>query len=242
MLGLQSGYSKFSCFLCLWDSRADSEHYVRKEWPTRNQFAPGRHSVKAVPLVDAQKVLLPPLHIKLGLMKTFVKNLVRNGAAFQYLAEKFPEISEAKLKEGIFIGPQIRQLIKDREFSSRMASVELTAWNSFVEVVHNFLGNHKSDDYENLVRQMIRNFQALGCRMSIKLHFLDSHMDYFPANLGAYSEEQGERFHQDITSMEKRYQGQWNVSMMADYCWSLKRSNTAVYHRRKSLRKPFKAC
>lgn len=52
--------------------------------------------MKAVPLVDAQKVLLPPLHIKLGLMKTFVKNLDRNGAAFQYLAEKFPEISEAK--------------------------------------------------------------------------------------------------------------------------------------------------
>ena len=242
MLSFQSGYSKFSCFLCLWDSRADSEHYVRKEWPTRDQFTPGRHSVKAVPLVDAQKVLLPPLHIKLGLMKTFVKNLDRNGAAFQYLAEKFPEISEAKLKKGIFIGPQIRQLIKDREFSSRMASVELTAWNSFVEVVHNFLRNSKSDDYENLVRQMIRNFQALGCRMSVKLHFLDSHLDYFPANLGAYSEEQGERFHQDITSMEKRYQGRWNVSMMADYCWSLKRSNTAVYHRRKSLRKPFKAC
>src|SRR5206468_3909121 len=38
------------------------------------------------------KVLLPPLHIKLGLMKTFVKNLDRNGAAFQYLAQKFPEI------------------------------------------------------------------------------------------------------------------------------------------------------
>jgi len=81
--------------------------------------------VKAVPLVDAQKVLLPPLHIKLGLMKTFVKNLDRNGAAFQYLAEKFPEISETKMKEGIFIGPQIRQLIRDREFLSRMASVEL---------------------------------------------------------------------------------------------------------------------
>ena len=61
LLGPQSGYSKFSCFLCLWDSRVDSEHYVRKEWPTRDQFTPGRHSVKAVPLVDTQKVLLPPL-------------------------------------------------------------------------------------------------------------------------------------------------------------------------------------
>ena len=38
LLGLRSRYSKFSCFFCLWDSRADSEHYVRKEWPTRDQF------------------------------------------------------------------------------------------------------------------------------------------------------------------------------------------------------------
>ena len=240
ILGLQSGYSKFPCFLCLWDSRADTEHYVRKEWPPREQFMLGTHSVKASPLVDAQKVLLPPLHIKLGLMKNFVKRLDSNGAAFKYLAEKFPEISEAKLKEAIFVGPQICELMKDNEFTSRLASVELHAWSSFVEVVHQFLGNYKSNDYKKVVREMVTSFQALGCRMSIKLHFLDSHVDYFPANLGAYSEEQGERFHQDICSMERRYQGRWNVSMMADYCWSLKRSSATARHRRKSLKKQFK--
>ena len=36
----------------------------------------------------------------------------------------------------------------------------------------------------------------------VQLHFLDSHIDYFPENLGAYSEEQGERFHQDICTIE----------------------------------------
>ena len=118
--------------------------------------------------------------------------------------------------------------------------VELQAWNSFVEVVHKFLGNNKSHDYEKVVQQMVTNFRALGCRMSIKLHFLDSHVDYFPTNLGAYSEEQGERFHQDICTMERRYQGRWNVSMMADYCWSLKRSNTAPDYKRKSLKRRFK--
>jgi hypothetical protein len=219
MLGLQSGYAKFSCFICRWDSRADSEHYVRKEWPAQEQFTPGTHSVKLVPLVDAQKILLPTLHIKIGLMNTSVKALDKNGAAFKYLFEKFPEISEAILKEDIFIGPQIRMLLKDTAFSSTMTSVESQAWNSFTEVVHKFLGNYKSDDYRNVVQSMVTNFQELGCRMSIKLHFLDSHMDYFPENLGAYSEEQGERFHQDICRMEKRYQGRWNISMMADYCW-----------------------
>ena len=59
--------------------------------------------------------------------------------------------------------------------------------------------------------------------MSIKLHFLNSHIDYFPENLGAVSEEQGERFHQDLKELEVRYQGRWNTNMMADYCWLLKR-------------------
>ncbi|UYV67048.1 unc-93, partial [Cordylochernes scorpioides] len=47
---------------------------------------------------------------------------------------------------------------------------------------------------------------ALGCNMSLKIHFLHSHLDFFPYNLGAVSDEHGERFHQAISSMEKRYQ------------------------------------
>ena len=42
---------------------------------------PGEHSLKENPLVDMNKVLLPPLPIKLGL-KSFVKALHKNGAAF----------------------------------------------------------------------------------------------------------------------------------------------------------------
>lgn len=37
----------------------------------------------------------------------------KNGTGFQYLKEKLPKISDAKIKEGVFIGPQIRQVIKD---------------------------------------------------------------------------------------------------------------------------------
>jgi len=54
------------------------------------------------------------------------------------------------------------------------------------------------------------------------MHFLHNHIDQFPGNLHDYSEEQGERFHQDIKEMERRYQGRWDVNMMADYCWTLK--------------------
>jgi hypothetical protein len=54
---------------------------------------------------------------------------------------------------------------------------------------------------------MLEKFIALGCAMSLKVHFLNDHLDYFPENPGAVSEEQGERFYQDIKEMETRYQG-----------------------------------
>jgi len=39
--------------------------------------------------------------------------------------------------------------------------------------------------------------------MSVKVHFLHSHVNYFPENLEAIIEEQGESFHQDIKTIEK---------------------------------------
>ena len=43
--------------------------------------------------------------------------------------------------------------------------------------------------------------------MSLKMHFLHSHLDFFPSNLGEVSDEQGERFHQDISIKEKAVPG-----------------------------------
>jgi hypothetical protein len=41
--------------------------------------------------------------------------------------------------------------------------------------------------------------------MSLKVRFLDLHLDFFPENLGAVSDVYGERFHQDISTMKQRY-------------------------------------
>ena len=40
--------------------------------------------------------------------------------------------------------------------------------------------------------------------MSLKMHLLESQLDFFSENLGEVSDEHGERFHQDILVMEKR--------------------------------------
>lgn len=236
ILGLQTGYTKFCCFLCEWDSRDRSKHYIREHWPERTAYIPGQKNVKSVPLVDPKKIILPPLHIKLGLIKNLVKAMDKNGPGFQYLKKKFPSLSDAKIKEGIFVGPDVRKLMKDPEFVAALNDVEKEAWLSFVEVTKNFLGNYKSPQYVNIVKSMLQAYQKMGCKMSLKIHFLQSHLDFFPQNMGAVSDEHGERFHQDIASFEKRYQGKWEPSLLADYCWSIIRETPESSYTRKARR------
>ena len=44
----------------------------------------------------------------------------------------------------------------------------------------------------------------MGCNVSLKIHSLESHLDFFVENLGEASDEHGERFDHDIMAMEKR--------------------------------------
>ena len=71
----------------------------------------------------------------------------------------------------------------------------------------------------------------MGCRMSVKLHFLCSHQIFFQGNLGDISEKHGERFHQDIEQMERQHKGRWDSAMMVDYIWSLIRQNKSGHKR-----------
>jgi len=239
LLGQQSGHTKYPCFICMWDSRSKQDHWHKVTWPLRQNFTVGGANIINDPLVDREKIILPPLHIKLGLMKQFVKALDKEGNCFKYICRSFPGLSIEKLKGGIFDGPKIRQLIKDSNFMKYMTDIESCAWSSFVLVVKNFLGNHKAGNYEELVSNMLRSFKNLGTNMSVKVHYLHSHIDRFQYNLGDFSEEHGERFHQDIKVMEDRYQGRWNTHMMADYCWSLQRDCPANEHSRLSKNQCF---
>ncbi|GFU51057.1 uncharacterized protein TNCV_2414851 [Trichonephila clavipes] len=124
LLGQQSGYTKFPCFLCEWDSCDRKQHYVKQTWPIRKALIPGVKNVERQSLVDPKKILFPPLHIKLGLMKQFVKALDKEGECFKYLCEQFLGLSDAKLKEDIFVGPDIRKLLKDETFVTKMEMKE----------------------------------------------------------------------------------------------------------------------
>ena len=62
------------------------------------------------------KVIFPPLHIKLSLMKNFMKALDKNGATIQHLSTVFPSLIAAKLKMDIFVRLQIREVLKNNDF------------------------------------------------------------------------------------------------------------------------------
>jgi hypothetical protein len=89
---------QYPCFMCEWDIRARSQHWEQKHRTPGISLEPGSKNILCKSLVDPKKILLPPLHIKLGIMKQFVKALPKTGNFFKYLCKTFPHLSEAKLK------------------------------------------------------------------------------------------------------------------------------------------------
>ena len=79
----------------------------------------------------------------------------------------------------------------------------LDAWKVFKWVCESLQGNHRrspayADGFQSLA-------DALGCNISLKIHFLHSQLDFFQKFLGTISNEQGKRFHKDIRLMEKSH-------------------------------------
>ena len=112
-------------------------------------------------------------------MKNFVKAMDKNGEGFKHLRTVFPGLSDAKLKEGVFVRPQIRKVISDKNFHTKLNATELAARRSFKCIVHGFLGKKKEANYKQLIQNLLQTYQKLGCRMSLNIHFLHSHLDFF---------------------------------------------------------------
>ena len=179
LVGMQLEYTKYCCFLCEWDSRDKKNRYVNKLWPKRTSLTPGEKNVVNPPLGLPEKIYLPPLQIKLGVIKNFVKGMDKTGRGFEYVRNKFPNACDSKIKEGIFIGPQIRELMQDKkQFDEDLNETERNAWLLFKMICKDFLGNHKAANYQDVVQDLLTSYKAMGCNMILKIHFLESHL-YF---------------------------------------------------------------
>jgi hypothetical protein len=150
-----------------------------------------------------------------------------------YLAEKFPGVSAAKIKEGVFIGPQMRQLFRDEQFEHIPSGNEKRAWNDFGLVVTRFLGNNKADNYREHVENLLLSYQKMGCSMPLTMHFQHSLQEFFPENCGVLCD----LFHYDISALEKRYQGKWISLMLAVCCCTVTRDSPGLMYQRQVKRR-----
>ena len=99
------------------------------------------------------------------------------------------------------MGSQIREVLKDSQFEKSLSKLELRAWQAFKWLCANFLENAKLVFFRAGVEDLLEAYREMGYRMSLKMHFLHSHLNFFSENLGAVSEEQGEGFYQHIQPM-----------------------------------------
>lgn len=159
------------------------KRYYRRDCPQWIEFSVGKNNIKLELLIDPWNVLMPPLYIKLGLIKKFVMALDKEFAAFKYLQGLFPWLSEAKVNAGIFIRPQIKIIVWNIcQESENLKRMNKAPSNSFIAVVHGFLGNQKAENNEQPVQPLIKNYT----QMSLKVHIVDAHLDKFKEKIGAY--------------------------------------------------------
>jgi len=81
-------------------------------------------------------------------------------------------VSDAKIKAGIFIEPQIRELIQDKQFDEDLNETGRNAWLTFNTICMDFLGNHKAANCQDVVQDLLTSCKAMGCNMGLKIHFL----------------------------------------------------------------------
>ena len=66
------------------------------EMTTGREKSGHREKINESLIRNREEIILPPLHIKLGLIKQFVKALNKDGSCFHYLYSSFPELSTQK--------------------------------------------------------------------------------------------------------------------------------------------------
>jgi len=74
-----------------------------------------------------------------------------------------------KIKEGIFIGPQITRLCEDQDLSKGLnCSTERMVWKAFKNVCRNFPDIEKAENYSEILWDLISSYGAMGCNKSLK--------------------------------------------------------------------------
>ena len=227
LVGRSGGNPLHPCHLCKWNrndnpysaDKIDCSNLARTRYIGTHEQVPHRFnfSIQNNSLIsDPTKILMPPLHIRLGIFQKLFEKL--NARARNYLLEKFNKPDEQRL---VFNGPEIATICRDNEFETLLKSKELAAFNAFRNVSYYVLSsaNHPLLERETLVDTFFETYKNLGCNFTHKMHLLRSHLDLFPDDIDDYSDQHGEHFHQQLQNFERNYISASKSSMLGRWCF-----------------------
>ena len=69
--------------------------------------------------------------------------------------------------------------MQDEQFHEDLNETERNAWLSFKRICKDFLGNQEAVNYQDVLQDLLTLYKAMGCNMSLKIHFLESHLEFF---------------------------------------------------------------
>ena len=96
--------------------------------------------------------------------------------------------------------------MNSNDFPETMTEKELSAWLNFVAVDTNVLGKNIAADWKERIDRLMLSLQAMGCpNVSSKMHFPFNHKDKYEPYIGIFPDEHGERLHQEMEVIEKRF-------------------------------------
>lgn len=121
----------------------------------------------------------------------------------------------------VLSGPAIRKLISDSDFDNYLTELELLAWNCLKAVIENCMGVHRVENWQMLINEMLRAFDYINVQVSLKVHFMICHLDWFERLIPTEADEDGERFHEVAAPLDNWYSAKKLDSLLADLCWDL---------------------
>ena len=131
----------------------------RSIWPLRQAYTTGFQNIQYNLLVPTDKIRLPPIHIKLGIFKNFIKVLDRESESGKRLYRILPNLSEAKLTAVILNGRDIQKLTSDLNFPTLLSSKGKVAWGGENDKFHGDL-KKVSDQHCERCHQSIAVFKS----------------------------------------------------------------------------------
>ncbi|KAJ8883145.1 hypothetical protein PR048_014985 [Dryococelus australis] len=116
----------------IWQVERDATFQASTSSSEHRMITPGELNdlVSALNLSKKTSELLVLCRKGWNFLHVDTTDMDEKGAGFLYSREKFVRVSDLKIKEGIFVGPQIRALFSDRHFEDLLSIIEKFAGNT----------------------------------------------------------------------------------------------------------------